>query len=299
MRRSALASLVTLLSLAALATRSFLRLSAQSAPQAAVEPWDPSARQVLVRYGITDTAGRTWRGWIEPASGDARVLGLSGYHFSNEDQVTKSDSGASEFSFATRAWTPNVQQVDLSPVLPGPRAVFPNGIYASIGGSAAARFHVFGAGDFTFSLADLDARRQLSFDNGNIEVEEAPHPFALGQSAAAAGEADFPSLAADNAGHVTVVWQEFAGDRDRLVTREWDGAKWSAPEAIETRETADVLRPTAAYDGHGQLHLIWAAQVDGNWDLYERRRSAGAWSAIERLTVEEGSDFNQRVGWLR
>ena len=143
MRRTAISSLILLLAIAALATRSFLRLSAQSPTPAAQETWNASARQVLVRYGITDTAARNWRGWMEPASADARVLALAGYHFSNEDQVTTSDSGASEFSFSTRAWTPNVQQVDLSPVLPGPRAVFPNGIYATVSGAGAARFHVF------------------------------------------------------------------------------------------------------------------------------------------------------------
>ena len=296
MRRTAIASLVILLSIALLATRSFVRLSAQSPSAAPAETWNASARQVLVRYGITDTAGRNWRGWIEPASGDARVLGLSGYHFSNEDQVTTSDSGASEFSFTTRAWTPNVQQVDLSPVLPGPRAVFPNGIYASVSGSAGARFHVFGAGDFTFPLADLEARRHLSFDSGNIEVEEVARPFALSNSAGAApGEADYPAVAADAGGRAAVVWQEFRDGRDRLLTRELQGAKWAAPEAVETRETADILRPSAAYDGQGQLHVIWSAQVDGNWDLYERRKNGESWSAIERLTVAEGSDFNPRV----
>jgi len=291
MRRTAISSLILLLAIAALATRSFLRLSAQSPTPAAQETWNASARQVLVRYGITDTAARNWRGWMEPASADARVLALAGYHFSNEDQVTTSDSGASEFSFSTRAWTPNVQQVDLSPVLPGPRAVFPNGIYATVSGAGAARFHVFGAGDFTFSLADLDARRQLSFDKGNIEVEEVARPFGLSTG----GEADFPSIAADGAGHVAVVWQEFLGNRDRLVTREWRGAQWSPPEVIEVRETADILRPCAAYDGRGQLHVLWSAQVDANWDLYERHKSGTSWSAIERLTTAEGSDFNQRL----
>jgi hypothetical protein len=164
---------------------------------------------------VKDTATRTWHGWIEPASGDAKVLGLDGYHFSNEDVVTVSDSGAVEFSFTTRAWTPNVQQVDLSPILPGPRAVFPNGVYAIVSGGPGARFHVLGAGNFTFALGDLDGGRLLSFDNGNIEVELVAEPFA----ASAAGEADFPSLAMGPAGRAAMVWQEFLGERDRLASR--------------------------------------------------------------------------------
>ena len=286
------ALIVTLLSLGALgflATRPALRLRAQStAPRDAVES---SARQILLRYGIKDNATRTWHGWIEGVSGDAKVLGLAGYHFSNEDQVTVSDSGAQEFSFTTRAWTPSVQQVDLTPVLPGPRAVFPNGVYAVVTGGPAARFHVLGADNFTFSLGDLEGGKQLTFENGNVEVEAVAQPFA----ASTAGEADFPALAMGPAGRGAVVWQEFGGEHDRLATREWDGAKWNETEIFDAPESRDVFRPSAAYDGAGVLHLIWAAQVNGNWDLYERRKTASGWSSVERLTTADGTDFHQRV----
>ncbi len=284
---------IVILAVAALgffAARFGTRLRAQS-PAETGHPWNASAQQILIRYGVTDSATRIWRGWIEPVSEDAKVLSLAGYHFQNEDQITASDSGAAEFSFSTRAWTPNVQQVDLSPVLPGPRAVFPNGIYAVVSGSMAARFHVLGAGNFTFSLGDLAARKQLTFDNGNIEVESAAYPF----SASTANEADFPAVAAGPSGRVAVAWQEFMGERDRIVTREWNGHQWNPPEIVEQSETRDVLRPTAGYDGAGVLHVIWAAQVDGNWDLYERRNSAGAWSNVERVTSAPGSDINPRV----
>jgi len=267
-----------------------VRPRAQSADGAKPE-WNPATQQVLIRYGVSDNATRVWRGWVEPVSGDAKVLGLSGYHFQGEDQTTKSDSGAAEFSFSTRAWTPNVQQVDLTPVLPGPRAVFPNGVYAMVSGNPAARFHVFGAGNFTFTLGDLANGKQLTFEDGNIEVELAAHPFA----ASNAGEADFPAVAVSPAGRVAVAWQEFMGEQDRLVSREWDGGQWSAPEILDVAQTHDVLRPAVGYDGSGALHVVWAAQVDGNWDLYERRRAGGNWSDVERLTTAEGSDFHPRV----
>jgi len=35
--------------------------------------------------------------------------------------------------------------------------------------------------------------------------------------------------------------------------------------------------------------------VDGNWDLYERRRSSGSWGSIERITQQPGSDFHQKL----
>ncbi len=290
-RKALIASFLSLGAFAFLATRPGLRLRAQSTAAAGRAPWNPAARQILIRYGVKDGATRTWHGWMEPTSGDAKVLSLEGYHFSNEDQITVSDSGAAEFSFTTRAWTPNVQQVDLSPILPGPRAVFPNGVYAVVSGGAATRFHVLGAGNFTFALGDLDGGRQLSFENGNVEVELVAEPFA----ASTAGEADFPSLAMGPGGRAAMVWQEFLGERDRLAVREWDGAKWGDAEFFEAPESRDVFRPSAAYDGMGVLHMIWAAQVDGNWDLYERRKTVSAWSTVERLTTVDGSDFHQRV----
>ena len=43
------------------------------------------------------------------------------------------------------------------------------------------------------------------------------------------------------------------------------------------------------------MHVIWPAQVDGNWDIYARRKSSSGWSAIERVTQNPGSDFHQKL----
>ena len=58
----------------------------------------------------------------------------------------------------------------------------------------------------------------------------------------------------------------------------------------------DVFRPSEAFDKSGTLHVIWPAQVDGNWDLYSRRkvvRRAGVLS--RRVTQNPGSDFHQKL----
>jgi len=270
------------------------RVKAQSSPAAAPVVWDPSASAVVIRFGVTDTATRVWRGSVEPAGGDAQVLSLNGYHFQDDDALPLSEGGVRSFSLTSRAWTPSTQQVDLSPILPGPRAVFPNGIYVTVKGGAAARFHIVGTGaaDFFFSLGDLAARRQLTFDKGNIEVEQAAVPFSI----SSAGEADFPSLAAGANGRTAVAWQEFVTDHDRVVTREWDGKNWGPAEALESAETKDAAWPAAAYDGEGTLHVVWSAQVDGNFDLYERRKPSGqSWTAVERLTTAPGSDLRQKL----
>ncbi len=263
--------------------------------------WNPLASQVLIRYGVTDNATRVWHGWVEAGAGGGTILALSGYHFQAEDFFGASDGGVREFTFSSRAWTPNVQQVDLSPVLPGPRPVFPNGIYLTVTGGPDAQFHLVAApgtaGDFSFRLGDLENRKQLTFENGNIEVERVALPFALSAPAAQAkaGEADFPAIAMGPDKRMAVIWQEFTGERDRILSREFDGTAWGDTEALESEETRDVFRPSGAYDGQGQLHVIWSGQVDHNFDLYERRKAGSQWSAVERLTTAAGSDLHQKA----
>ena len=147
-------------------------------------------------------------------------------------------------------------------------------------------------------LGDLAGRKQLTFDKGNIEIEQAALPFSLSSPAQgkSSGEADFPVLAVGGGNRLAVVWQEFVTDHDRVVTREWDAGQWGPAEALESSETDDVAWPAAAYDNEGTLHVVWSAQVDGNFDLYERRKAAGqGWSGVGRLTTASGSDLRQKI----
>ncbi len=243
---------------------------------------------VLIRCGATDTAGRTWKGSIEAASGDAEVVTVEGYHFLPADRVR-----GTSWEFATRPWTATFQQVDLSPARPGPRAVFPNGVYATVRGGAAARFRLTLNGEaHSFSLADLAGRKMLTLGGGNIEVELVPTQAQLSDGQA---EADFPALAAGQAGRLALAWQEFSQDKDRIVSREFNGSAWSRAEITDQAETRDVFRPSVAYDGAGTLHLVWPAQVNGNWDLYARRKTSAGWQPVERLTEAPGGDFFQQL----
>jgi hypothetical protein len=273
--------------------RPFALLQAQQVRRSpAPIDWAPDATRVLIRYGVTDSAAGAWKGRIEAASTGARVLAVEGLHFTQQDRA----SNDGNFSFATRSWEPANQQTDLSPIMSGPRAVFPNGVYAVVAGPPDAKFKVSGAGDFSFSLTELTGGRQLAFNKGNIQVELAANPALLSPAIAGKlGQADYPSIARSSQGAVAVIWQEFIDDRDRILIREMNGGKWGEPEAIETRETADVFRPSAVYDSAGSLHVVWPAQVDGNWDLYARHRGPSGWSAIERVTQNPGSDFHQKL----
>ena len=114
----------------------------------------------------------------------------------------------------------------------------------------------------------------LSLDGGNIEIEMAPTQIALSNGE---GYADYAAIASGPSGRMAVAWQEYlqGQDRDRLVCPEFDGNRWLAAETMSLSETRDVFRTALDYDGAGVLHLVWSAQADGNWDLYERVKAAG------------------------
>jgi hypothetical protein len=271
-------------SIALVSLRPWTRLRAQSNP--ATPLVDPSVRTLLIRYGVVDTVEKTWRGRLEPDFGGAEIVSLSGYHFQQSDRIN-----GREWEFKTRFWIGPAAQVDLSPSLAGPRPIFPNGIYARVKGDAGARFRLeTGAGPFVIPLSELSGGRTLAFADGNIEVEVVPTP---GQVSDADGEADFPALALRGQEQGAVAFQEYAGDHDRVVVREFGPNPGST--TFEIPETRDVFRPAVAWDGNGILHVVWSAQVDGNWDLYERRRTGSAWGPVERLTQAPESDIHARL----
>ena len=245
---------------------------------------------VLIRCGVTDKAGKTWKGSLEAVSSDAGVLSIRGYHFQPKDRIALK-SGSWEFE--TRDWAPPWPHVDLYAARPGPRPVFPNGVYATVDGGPAARFRLTLNGTLhTFALSDLEARKMLSLEDGNVEIEMAPTPLPLSDTE---GEADYPAIASGPSGRLAVAGQEYFHDADRLVSREFDGSQWLPPEVIDLAETRDVFRPSVAYDGSGALHLIWSAQVNGNWDLYERLKTPSGWQPVRRLTEAPGTDFFQAL----
>src|SRR6266567_7397319 len=149
---------LAVMALALVSLRPLSGLRAQPPQNAAASLFDPSVRTLLIRYGVTDKVEKTWHGRLEPDSGDAQVIALSGYHFQQSDRVT-----GREWEFKTRLWETPSRQTDLSPGLNGPRTVFPNGIYARVSGPAGARLRLeTGTGSFPIALSELANRRMLS-----------------------------------------------------------------------------------------------------------------------------------------
>src|SRR5207248_1938618 len=85
------------------------------------------------------------------------------------------------------------------------------------------------------------------------------------------------------------------GDQVRLM--HFDGSAWSTPLDV-TGPGLDIWRPSVTV-AKGQVHVSWAQQVKGDWDIYHRVYSPpaqaggkGRWSEIVRVTTNPGTDYN-------
>src|SRR5262249_21389305 len=222
--------------------------------------FDTNAFTVLIRSGLNASQPGTYKGRIAGVSSDAKVLGISGYHFQADDSAAASG----EFAFATRTWGAPFVHVDLSPVRPGPRTIFPNGVYARLTGD---RFRADLNGE---SIAFSRRNLPRTVAGGDIEVSLVPTALALSEGS---GNDDYPAIAATPDGNVAIVYQEYSGSADRLIIREMRNGVFRY-ETIEAPETRDVFRPALVYDSTGALHVVWSAQIDGEWKLYARHRIA-------------------------
>ncbi len=105
-------------------------------------------------------------------------------------------------------------------------------------------------------------------------------------------EDDHPALAArgDVAWVVWVSYSETAGTT-QILARRWEKNAWGAVERV-TESAGDYHKPAVTIDDQGVVWVAWAAQWEGNWDIYGRRRAAsGAWGGTERWTTDSGPDM--------
>lgn len=109
-------------------------------------------------------------------------------------------------------------------------------------------------------------------------------------------EDDHPAVAARK-GVAWITWVSYSEvTHDTAIeARAYENEKLTALERV-TPARGDYHKPAIAIDGAGTVHVVWAAQVGGNWDLYTRRRSAqSGWTAVERLTMHVAPDFLPQV----
>jgi len=108
-----------------------------------------------------------------------------------------------------------------------------------------------------------------------------------------------PSLAADRAGNVYVVWSDKRdGYFDIYFRRYVEGVGWGKEKRL-TSNGAVSANPSAAVDCDGNLHVVWEDYRDGNDEIYYKRVTTSdgpGWDPIDtRLTNDLYTSWDASV----
>lgn len=170
-------------------------------------------------------------------------------------------------------------------------------------------------GNFEFVLADVPLSSGRGFLGGQVSVQREDAAIRLTSKDV---ESDYPSLARGADGSLWLAYCEYrrgtpyvtervlTGEFDALVPRNngdqvrlkrFDGASWSTGLDV-TEPGLDIWRPSVTV-AKGAVHVSWAQQVNGNWDIYHRAYTPsaqagdkGRWSEIVRVTTNPATDFH-------
>jgi hypothetical protein len=88
----------------------------------------------------------------------------------------------------------------------------------------------------------------------------------------------------------------FAGNRDDVAIRRYDGARWSNIHWVPRNQRRQLVAAGGG-DAAGRVWVVWSQQSGGNWDICARRFDPRLqeWSALERLSTHPVPDINPRV----
>lgn len=111
-----------------------------------------------------------------------------------------------------------------------------------------------------------------------------------------------PMIAVDSSDNLHVV---FADSRDSVVGTHYEiyykkkpaAGRWSADTRLTFAVDSDSKAPHLTCAPGGSLHLAWADNRDGNFEIYYRcfDTAAAAWSPEERLTAEDSSSLDPHL----
>ena len=157
-------------------------------------------------------------------------------------------------------------------------------------------------GDFEVSLEEVSKQGGMNYLGGRVAVAAAmpSEPVALGGPRTVGDDSsrvwnDYPSLAVGGKDDEWLVaYQQYsrASGGDRIFIRRKLGGAWQP--AREITPTGDHYRTAVAEAKGGDWLVVYAAQVEGNWDLYARTNSDD-WKAETRLTSDPQPDIHHHL----
>ena len=261
----------------------------------------PRAVAFRVLLGVGDREPATWDGSVTVTPG--RVLSIQGWRFAGED----STDSRSSWKASTRRSIPLGAKKATGVVLE-------KGVIIAAS-DEAARFEVKTAqGNFSFSAGEIPFGEEKPFLDGKVHVDRVPDTLQLTSST---DDQDFPAIAQDG-DTVYVTYVEFVhsdrsqeirgllnqapanfdasarpagGDQVFLMTYSKSKRAWSEPMPVSAPKQ-DIMRAAVAVDGRKRVWVFYAANRDGNFDIYAKSLAGGRWSSEIRLTSDPGTDLN-------
>jgi hypothetical protein len=268
----------------------------------------PNAVAFRILLGVGDQQSTDWSGSIKPSAG--RIENIQGWRFRGAD---KADAQSSSWSAWSGRSLINIGRQNVGT----PPPTLENGvIVAASSTDDGTTFSVKTAqGDFSFTVGDILPGTHKRFLDGRIVVDRVPASVQLTTSLE---DQDYPAIAqTDDTVYATYV--EFVhGDRkqarwnnmgdnapknfdfvarpvggDQVFLTQYSKARrqWSDPMPV-TATGQDIMRAAVAVDSSKRVWVFYAANRNGNFDLYARALASGRWTAEQRLTTDPGTDIN-------
>jgi hypothetical protein len=251
---------------------------------------------IRVLFGVTDKEPADWSGSV--TANACKLLFVRGWHFNDGMQMTGPAAWkcATWFGPEPRRATFDVHLADIQREFIRPGVL----VDLNAGGKTLAGASLTVTtprGSFEVKLSELAWGAAKTFLDGAVEVLRVPptvkpaaHPHA---------EEDHPSIAMPRKDqgpmHVWLAYQSYSNKSDQIfVWRGKGGAAWEKPLLV-TPAPGDYFRTAVALDASNRLHVVWAAQEDGNFDLYERVLDGDKWGDVQRLTTAPQPDMLHRM----
>ena len=247
----------------------------------AVTP-DLEGQQFRIAVGVKDTEAKPWNGKITVTGGE--ILSLAGWR--NGPQEHASPDGA--FSFTTKIGLLENQLragdyfgatgFDAQTY----RHLIPQGLLLKLKGSGSATVHFESAsGTFEFRTDAVAYGARVPLLGGNATVERLPMELRVSE----AGPADdHPALAVAPDGRRWIAWLSYQDKSDSVKVN--DGA-----QTYNVGERGDLHAPAVAVDSTGVVHVVWARNENGAFQLYGSDFRNGRWTKQEALTNAGSSNF--------
>lgn len=233
----------------------------------------------LVRFGIDGAGGEDWSGRIHPAP--AR---LAGWQFDARDRLTTDTWNA-----VTRreSYWDTPYETKMGPTARREK-VTDKGILIELDPARQPTIEISTShGRFSLEAAAALWEAPARFLDGRVEIRSAP---AVELAITGPGAVDYPSLCEAGDGTLWLAHLGWDGRRDQVYLWRRRQGNWTGPEALPGA-AGDLFRTAIAEDAGGKVWVVWAAQVNGDFDLYASTLERGRWSRPERVTQAKGPDI--------